>query len=354
MLFHSEFIIFCLCISILSKCIPYLLIYKCLCFLLVGMADDKQNIHKMISCDVLKEKLENLVKQSKSQKKSQVKSTELIPSNEHIWNDLKGDVMVESNNNNIVRPLENYVNLTELNELKTSLNRCKLKGKHKFNLQINRKQELSVENNQAKVIEMAHQELKSPHSASLKQTKCVRTEANVKRSESWQAGSKYMKTKPLQLRQVEARLAGMKQLERQIPESNVHDNVKVENTPKFSDAESAKQEDWFNVDSLILNSISRTDPKQLSGRCLTGDQKRNVMSQNGDDIYEKLNLLPPTQFRDVPPPLPPEAFRDPPEPIDNILYYVLESVHENRREANRRNYDESFKTKRKNNSYHRK
>lgn len=308
----------------------------------------------MVSCNVLKEKLENLVKQSKSQKKSQIKSTEVIPSNKHMWNDLKGDVMAESNNNNIVRPLKNYVNLTELNELNMSLNRCKSKEKHEFNLQMIRKQELSVENNQAKVIEMTHQELKNPHSASLKQTKCIRTEENVKRSESWQGGSKYMKTKPLQLRQVEARFAEIKQLERKIPELNADDNVKVENIPKLSDAESARNEDWFDVDSLSPNSISRTDPKRISRRCLTGDQKRNVISQNGNGIYEKLNLLPPTQFRDVPPPLPPEAFRDPPEPIDNILYYVLESVHENRREANRRNYDEDFKTKRKNNSYHRK
>lgn len=308
-----------------------------------GNGDDKQNIHKIVSCDVLKEKLEKLVKQSKSQQKMDSRDTQ-------IWKDLDKDKPIESNNN-IVGPPKNYVNLVELNQLNTSPSRSKSTAKSKANVQINLKDIESMRTNTTEAEQISEIQVvpKSPHNASV-QSNGVRSKTKMRRSESWQNGSKYVNTRQLYPQIAEARVAEVRQLDQRVSgpslEEDAGENVK-------SDEGNTKAEDWFEIKTVSPSAMSRRDPKRISRRYIPRKLRPNAGQENGQDAYEKLNLLPPTQFRDAPPPPPPEAFRDPPEPIDNILYYVVESVHENR-EANRRDYEEALGAKKTNHDYQRK
>lgn len=164
---------------------------------------------------------------------------------------------------------------------------------------------------------------------------------NIKRSDSWQGSSKHAKAKQIHPHHYETRTSEIRHLDTfsngvvyetkvkkaaSTPESEFAPKVNPKN-----DVEPKKESDLFDKKVPIYNEIDRKDPKRITKRYIP--RKKFANEENGNQEYEKVELLPPCQFRDAPPP--PEAFRDPPEPIDNILYYVVESVNENR-EANRR------------------
>lgn len=271
-----------------------------------GNEEDKQNIQKVVSCEILKEKLEKLVKQSKNHKKVEEMEKDvkfMLSSKKQAWE----STFPES-------------------QAKRDLSRTESCA------------EKSITTNEAQI----QVDIQSPidsHNISvpsqtdtyayLKDAKSV----TVKRSDSWQGSSKYSRAKQMQPRHFELQTAKIKQLDQGVKsDSNCKQTAKCETETVHTAEKHSNEGPWaVPVNSPVCGEISRNDPKRITRRHIP--RKKPLPNENGQE-YEKLNLLPPSEFRDDAPP-PPEAFRDPPEPIDNILYYVVESVNENR-EANRK------------------
>lgn len=312
-------------------------------------------MNKIVSCDILKEKLEQLVKKSKHQNKHALKEKEakIAFCTKPIWNDVIKEKFTDLKVNN-----SSY--WTDKKNIET----LKLQAQTDIFLQISETTEIN------NVVEQSDKSIKKaceikteiiPTVTHLSKT--TKPISNVRRCESWQGDNlKYIKSRQVYPQHVELQMAEIKFLnlgrnEEKISEVNKNDKRLLEEKEKLesnekdinfthhlyngNDFRKEKQK------TVIYAEIDRNDPKRISRRYIPRKQKLNLTQDNEQDTYERLNLLPPTQFRDTPPP--PEAFRDPPESIDNILYYVMESVHENR-EVNRKLYEESPNSEKNNNN----
>jgi len=228
---------------------------------------ESKEAQKFVRGDVLKEKLERLVRESKNRKKM----------------------------NALISPPKDYVNFFELRASTLPVRHSKSKQENEYEIPFSLKD----------LEPMAARIYVSPVKRNGKMNELCRSESTPAR---------YMTA----------------QHDQEVPniEEQCSDDENVDREEKQVESEN---DSWS-----VPGEISRYDPKRISRRFI--QRKPNVMMQaeNGHDGHD---LLPPTQFQDAPPPLPPEAFRDPPQPIDNILYYVVESVHENR-EMNRRDMEE--------------
>lgn len=300
---------------------------------------DNQNINKIVSCDILKEKLEQLVKQSKSQRRIEVKEKDTKPptSENHLWNDLNTNRSHELSG---LEPLGTAVNNLDLPEVSHY-------SPNDHDMPTNIK--LAGHSTEAAPLPdvVCNNKVSVPKS----------TPTNtVRRADTWQGNQKCAKTRQVYPQHVELRTAEIRQLDQQVSKKVAGESAKElidrDQAPTFTtqDPTAARQSEpetkeryvngstWhLRSKTVIRSEIDRNDPKRISRRYIPR-RKFHTLPDSEQDAYEKINVLPPTQFRDVPPP--PEAFRDPPEPIDNILYYVMESVQENR-EVNRQLQEEN-------------
>lgn len=281
-----------------------------------GHGTTQQNMQKLVSCDMLKEKLEKLVKQSKSRK---------IPSDweKDVKITLSGKVTKEEPINNGKLYSDKFTKPVTPAET------------------MNRPRDVKPKPKQPP----PHNDLK-PND--------IRN-CNIKRSESWQGSSKHSKGKQIHPHHYETRTSEIRHLET-FANGQTYEmkGKKTLPTPEnefaadlMSKRDSASQLDQKtmteNSKVPVYSEIDRKDPKRITKRYI--QRKKFANEENGNQDYEKVDLLPPCQFRDAPPP--PEAFRDPPEPIDNILYYVVESVNENREANRRREYEEAKANRRR-------
>lgn len=303
-----------------------------------GCAMDKQNINKIVSCDILKEKLQQLVKQSKNQRRIETKEKEIKPPTPKLENNLWNDL--NTNQPHKVGVMESLCsNINNLDLTKASIYS-------------------PSDHNMATNIKLTGHSTEVPP---LPDVVCGKPKAtptnNVRRSDTWQGNQKCSKSRQVYPQHVELRTAEIRQLDQQVVKKVAGDVASAkEQTEKEIPAftplkpvvdhlpEAEFKERYINGNTwhprsktVIRSDIDRNDPKRISRRYIPR-RKVQMLPDTEPDAYEKVNVLPPTQFRDIPPP--PEAFRDPPEPIDNILYYVMESVQENR-EVNRQLNEEN-------------
>jgi hypothetical protein len=239
----------------------------------------RNEAQRFVRGDVLKEKLERLVKLSKTHCRKKGESDPICPS-------------------------KDYVNIFELRASTLPMRRSKQKEKSEYEVPF------SLKNLE-------------PITAKLNVSPAKLIKNDVRRSESLPSYSlRYIATRTGQRGQ-------------QAPNVEEAEQPSEDENADKSDGEKhveSENDSWFEAKMIAPGEMSRYDPKRMSRRFIQRRPKAaNAMLavENGHD------LPPPTQFQDAPPPLPPEAFRDPPQPIDNLLYYVVESVHENR-EMNRR------------------
>lgn len=306
---------------------------------------DKQNINKIVSCDILKEKLQELVKQSKNQRRIETKEKDIKPptSDSNLWNDLNTN---QSHELDVMESLRSNVNNLDLTK-------ASVYSPSDHNMPTN-----------IKLTGLPAEVTPLPDVVCGKENVPNTTPINhVRRSDTWQGSQKCSKSRQVFPQHVELRKAEIRQLDQQSVKKVAADEVDaIEQTekeiPTFSPPRPAMSQQlegefkeryingntWHPKSKTVIRSdIDRNDPKRISRRYIPR-RKFHTLPDTEQDAYEKVNVLPPTQFRDVPPP--PEAFRDPPEPIDNILYYVMESVQENR-EVNRQLNEENRLSKEK-------
>lgn len=300
---------------------------------------DKQNINKIVSCDILKEKLEQLVKQSKSQRQNETKEKDTKPLT--LENNLRNDLNTnQSHKLSVMESLCNNVNNLDLTKSSTNS-----PGDH--NMPTN----IKLTGHPSEIAPL-------PDVVCNKENVPKSTfTSNVRRSDTWLGNQKCSKSRQVYPQHVELRTAEIRQLDQQAVKKATREGANAKEqtekeVPMFTTLKpvvnqqpyAELKERYINGNTwhprsktVIRSDIDRNDPKRISRRYIPR-RKFHTLPDTEQDAYEKVNLLPPTQFCDVPPP--PEAFRDPPEPIDNILYYVMESVQENR-EVNRQLNEES-------------
>ncbi|XP_065224956.1 protein FAM135A isoform X2 [Planococcus citri] len=297
-----------------------------------GHEAPQTNMQKLVSCDTLKEKLDKLVKQSKSHKKSESREKDVkitISGNQTTEESLKIEIYENDSE-------PKYASIYEIKSDRS----CKDMNKPIPPPPVpTEHHELTTDPRQSPI----------PGTSTQTDDYHVNRDSrrnSIKRSESCQAEPRYVNnqrvlhydTRTSEIRHLDTinKNASYQPDEKPIPPEK--DYMPVEsNGRRESDS---KNHAWKNIpaDGPVYAEIDRKDPKRITKRYI--NRKKFANEENAN---QEVDVLPPCQFRDAPPP--PEAFRDPPEPIDNILYYVVESVNENR-EANRRRECEEAKANR--------
>ncbi len=341
----------------------------------------------MVSCDILKEKLEQLVKKSKTQKKVESRCNEIkvTPTEKPTCSNVeepkptKEGAFAGQNQRTNSDANSKTDKMVEIGEIGATVQRAKAQN---CPLIQNILEEISAPPQFANTEESADTKI------DLSQT-----------SEMWQGDLKYARSRQMYLQCLESRVAEIKPTEYPLEKVEKPAEYRLEKTQKSVDYRLEKPTDYqlekmektidyqlekaekpidnrleksdsnrlsevriktdkelekpdmlngndvwlVNTKVVIQSEMDRNDPKRISRRYIPR-RKFNIPADQDQDTYGKVDLLPPTQFQDAPPP--PEAFRDPPEPIDNLLYYVVESVQENR-EMNKRLQEEEARLSKK-------